>query len=238
MRYYAIKLSYGAEYGKGSIEKKNTEKERATVRGVKPEKTSAAGEGAESEKEYIKKETTRCQRQKIMEVETVYGGFVAGAGFGVVCRPLCLLLLQDAAGFSKAVYVERQAGVKILAADGREITSYGALFAEPVDVDDLPPYVYQAVIDTEDRRFFKHGGFDYIGFARAMAVNIAKMRYAQGASTITQQVAKNLFLTREKSIRRKVQEYLLAQWLEKHFSKKQILNIYLNRVFSATARTG
>ena len=56
MRYYAIKLSYGAEYGKGSIEKKNTEKERATVRGVKPEKTSAAGEGAESEKEYIKKE--------------------------------------------------------------------------------------------------------------------------------------------------------------------------------------
>ena len=71
MRYYAIKLSYGAEYGKGSIEKKNTEKERATVRGVKPEKTSAAGEGAESEKEYIKKETTRCHRLKIMVVETV-----------------------------------------------------------------------------------------------------------------------------------------------------------------------
>ncbi len=71
----------------------------------------------------------------------------------------CYRTLPD---FSKAVYVERQAGVKILAADGREITSYGALFAEPVDVDDLPPYVYQAVIDTEDRRFFKHGGFDYI----------------------------------------------------------------------------
>ena len=147
----------------------------------------------------------------------------------------CYRTLPD---FSKAVYVERQAGVKILAADGREITSYGALFAEPVDVDDLPPYVYQAVIDTEDRRFFKHGGFDYIGFARAMAVNIAKMRYAQGAATITQQVAKNLFLTREKSIRRKVQEYLLAQWLEKHFSKKQILNIYLNRVFFGSGAYG
>ena len=147
----------------------------------------------------------------------------------------CYRTLPD---FSKAVYVERQAGVKILAADGREITSYGALFAEPVDVDDLPPYVYQAVIDTEDRRFFKHGGFDDIGFARAMAVNIAKMRYAQGASTITQQVAKNLFLTREKSIRRKVQEYLLAQWLEKHFSKKQILNIYLNRVFFGSGAYG
>lgn len=147
----------------------------------------------------------------------------------------CYRTLPD---FSKAVYVERQAGVKILAADGREITSYGALFAEPVDVDDLPSYVYQAVIDTEDRRFFNHSGFDYIGFARAMAVNIAKMRYAQGASTITQQVAKNLFLTREKSIRRKVQEYLLAQWLEKHFSKKQILNIYLNRVFFGSGAYG
>ena len=74
----------------------------------------------------------------------------------------CYRTLPD---FSKAVYVERQAGVKILAADGREITSYGALFAEPVDVDDLPPYVYQAVIDTEDRRFFKHGGVNYDGLS-------------------------------------------------------------------------
>lgn len=147
----------------------------------------------------------------------------------------CYQTLPD---FSKAVYVERQPGVKILAADGREITSYGGLFAEPVDVDELPSYVYQAVIDTEDRRFFKHHGFDYIGFIRAMAINVVKMRYAQGASTITQQVAKNLFLTREKSIRRKVQEYLLAQWLEEHFTKKQILNIYLNRVFFGSGAYG
>ncbi len=147
----------------------------------------------------------------------------------------CYKTLPD---FSKAIYIERQPGVKILASDGREITSYGGLFAEPVDVDELPSYVYQAVIDTEDRRFFKHGGFDYIGFARAMAVNLVKMRYAQGASTITQQVAKNLFLTREKSIKRKVQEYLLAQWLEKHFTKKQILNIYLNRVFFGSGAYG
>lgn len=147
----------------------------------------------------------------------------------------CYKTLPD---FSKAIYIERQPGVKILASDGREITSYGGLFAEPVDVDELPSYVYQAVIDTEDRRFFKHSGFDYIGFARAMAVNVVKMRYAQGASTITQQVAKNLFLTREKSIKRKVQEYLLAQWLEKHFTKKQILNIYLNRVFFGSGAYG
>ena len=140
--------------------------------------------------------------------------------------------------FSKAIYVDRNAGVKILASDGRELTSYGALFAEPVDVDKLPNHVYQAIIDTEDRRFYKHGGMDYIGFARAMAVNLTKMRYAQGASTITQQVAKNLFLTREKSIKRKVQEFLLARWLEDNFSKKQILNIYLNRVFFGSGAYG
>lgn len=140
--------------------------------------------------------------------------------------------------FSKAIYVERQPGVKILAEDGREITSYGALFAEPVDVDKLPSYVAQAVVDTEDRRFYKHSGFDYIGFFRAMGVNLLKRRYAQGASTITQQVAKNLFLTQEKSVKRKVQEFLLARWLEKHFSKKQILNIYLNRVFFGSGAYG
>ena len=140
--------------------------------------------------------------------------------------------------FSKALYVDRNHGVKILAEDGRELTSYGALFAEPVDVDKLPNHVYQAIIDTEDRRFFKHNGFDFIGFTRAMAVNVFKMRYAQGASTITQQLAKNLFLTREKSIKRKVQEVILARWLEENFSKKQILNIYLNRVFFGSGAYG
>lgn len=140
--------------------------------------------------------------------------------------------------FSKAIYVERQTGVKILAEDGRELTSYGALFAKPVEVDKLPKYVPQAIIDTEDRRFYKHSGFDFIGFVRAMSINLIKRRYAQGASTITQQVAKNLFLTQEKSIKRKVQEFLLARWLEKHFSKKQILEIYLNRVFFGSGAYG
>ena len=140
----------------------------------------------------------------------------------------CSASLPD---FTKALYVERSRGVKILADDGREITSYGALFSKPVTIDELPSYVHQAFVDTEDRRFYKHKGFDWIGFTRAMGINLVKMRYAQGASTITQQVAKNLFLTRNKSVKRKVQEYLLAKKLEENFSKKQILEIYLNRVF-------
>ena len=140
----------------------------------------------------------------------------------------CKASLPD---ISKALYVERARGVKILSSEGKEITSYGGNFSKPVRVDELPEYVYRAIIDTEDRRFYKHKGIDYIGFARAMVVNLVKMRYAQGASTLTQQVAKNLFLTREKSIKRKVQEYILAKKLEESFSKNQILEIYLNRVF-------
>lgn len=219
--------------------KRRTPKKSAQPSVALNRKKQAQPEKAPNRKKNISKKKQRgAKGKKSWKLRLFMGALWLGLVLAL-CAGLyvyyCYRTLPD---FSKAVYVERQAGVKILAADEREITSYGALFAEPVDVDDLPPYVYQAVIDTEDRRFFKHGGFDYIGFVRAMAVNIAKMRYAQGASTITQQVAKNLFLTREKSIRRKVQEYLLAQWLEKHFSKKQILNIYLNRVFFGSGAYG
>ena len=151
-------------------------------------------------------------------------GIVAIVGFFWYAK-LTLPLL------SKAMYVERSRGVKILAMDNREITSYGALFSKPVKIDELPSYVHQAFVDTEDRRFYKHSGFDLIGFMRAMGVNLFYLSYRQGASTITQQVAKNLFLTREKSIKRKAQEFILAKKLEQDFSKKQILEIYLNRVF-------
>ncbi len=149
---------------------------------------------------------------------------ILGGGFLWYCK-------ESLPDISKALYVERARGVKILSVEGKEITSYGGNFSKPVKVDELPEYVYRAIIDTEDRRFYKHKGIDYIGLFRAVMVNLVKRRYAQGASTLTQQVAKNLFLTREKSIKRKVQEYILAKKLEESFSKNQILEIYLNRVF-------
>lgn len=219
--------------------KRRTPKKSAQPSVALNRKKQAQPEKAPNRKKNISKKKQRgAKGKKSWKLKLFMGALWLGLVLALCVGLYVYYCYRTLPDFSKAVYVERQAGVKILAADGREITSYGALFAEPVDVDDLPSYVYQAVIDTEDRRFFKHSGFDYIGFARAMAVNIAKMRYAQGASTITQQVAKNLFLTREKSIRRKVQEYLLAQWLEKHFSKKQILNIYLNRVFFGSGAYG
>ena len=203
-------------------------------------KSVSSAETSENDvrKRKSRKKTKKSKKSSSWKIKAVMVLIWLALFFGILLGGFVFYCYKTLPDFSKALYVERQPGVKILAADGRELTSYGSIFAEPVDVDKLPRYVYQAVIDTEDRRFFQHGGFDYIGFARAMVVNLVKMRYAQGASTITQQVAKNLFLTREKSIKRKVQEFLLAQWLEKHFTKKQILNIYLNRVFFGSGAYG
>lgn len=125
----------------------------------------------------------------------------------------------------------RQPSTTIIAENGNEIQTFGNSFSEVVYVEDLPYYVPQAIIDVEDRRYYSHFGFDVIGFARAMIINLFQKRYAQGASTITQQVAKNLFLTPQKNLKRKIQELLFAFWLEKKFTKEQILTLYLNRVY-------
>lgn len=164
--------------------------------------------------------------------------FVFAAVIGlaaVIYTGYCYLTLPD---IETAVSRTRQPSTTIIAENGNEITTYGNSFAEVIYLEDLPYYVPAAVVDVEDHRFYSHFGFDIIGFTRAMAVNLIKMRYAQGASTITQQVAKNLFLTSEKSIRRKVQELLLAFWLEYKFSKEQILTLYLNRVYLGAGTYG
>ncbi len=147
----------------------------------------------------------------------------------------CYLTLPD---IDKAVSKTRLPSATIIAENGNEIYTYGNNYAQVIYLKDLPYYVPAAIIDVEDRRFYSHFGFDIIGFIRASATNIIKRRYVQGASTITQQVAKNLFLTSEKSIKRKVQELLISFWLESKFSKEQILTLYLNRVYLGTGTYG
>ncbi|MFY8105275.1 MAG: transglycosylase domain-containing protein [Elstera sp.] len=125
----------------------------------------------------------------------------------------------------------RRPGITLLARDGSLLATGGEFYATPRAVRELPPHVWQAVVAIEDRRFFDHFGIDPIGLGRAIIVNLTEGRSAQGGSTLTQQVAKNVFLTNEKSLKRKVQEALLALWLERRYSKEQILGIYLNRVY-------
>ena len=147
----------------------------------------------------------------------------------------CWITLPD---ISKAIERTRLPATTILTESGQEIESYGGVYSEIVYAEDLPSYVRDAVISTEDRRFYSHFGFDFVSFGRAMVVNLIHRRYVQGGSTITQQVSKNLFLTPEKNIKRKVQELLMAFWLEKKFTKNQILTLYLNRVYMGAGTYG
>ena len=145
------------------------------------------------------------------------------------------LTLPDTGELTRA---ERRPSVTILAADGSLLTTYGDLFGQPLTLKEMSPYLPKAVIATEDRRFYSHFGVDPIGLVRAAFANLAAGHVVQGGSTITQQLAKNLFLTPERSLARKIQETLLALWLEHRFSKNQILEIYLNRVYLGAGTYG
>ncbi|PWE58163.1 penicillin-binding protein [Metarhizobium album] len=114
---------------------------------------------------------------------------------------------------------------------GNVIGHRGIIHEDSVAIDDLPDYFVKAVLATEDRRFFDHFGIDFIGLARAMSENARAGGVVQGGSTLTQQLAKNLFLTNERSLERKIKEAFLALWLEANLSKKEILRTYLDRAY-------
>ncbi len=134
--------------------------------------------------------------------------------------------------------LKRQPAVTLLATDGRRFARFGQVVAKPVTVAQLPSYVPRAVMAVEDARFYSHFGIDLLGLARAVVANIAAGRIVQGGSTITQQLAKNVFLGPERTLKRKVQEVILALWLEDRFTKNQILSLYLNRVYFGAGNFG
>lgn len=132
---------------------------------------------------------------------------------------------------------KRPPSIQIAGTDGRIVATRGDSGVS-ANLKDLPSYVPQAFIAIEDRRFYEHYGLDPIGIARAAAANVLRRSVSQGGSTITQQLAKNLFLTQERTLTRKVQEVALALWLERKFSKNQILDLYLNRVYFGAGAYG
>jgi penicillin-binding protein 1A len=133
---------------------------------------------------------------------------------------------------------DRPPNVKIVSVDGQLVANRGITGGEAVGLHEMSPYIPQAVMAIEDRRFYSHFGVDPIGLARAMLENIMQGRLSQGGSTLTQQLAKNLFLKPERTIERKVQEVLLAFWLEQKYTKDQILEMYLNRVYFGSGSFG
>ncbi len=133
---------------------------------------------------------------------------------------------------------ERKASITVKAMDGSIIATYGDLKGNNISAKDLPKNLIYAVLATEDRRFYSHWGVDFVGMARAMTVNLAHGKFVQGGSTITQQLAKNLFLSQERTLKRKIQEAMLAMWLEHELTKDEILSAYLNRVYMGSGTYG
>ena len=133
---------------------------------------------------------------------------------------------------------DRRPSLTFVSTDGQVLATTGDLYAGAVQLEELPPHLVRALLATEDRRFYRHFGIDVIGLARAVVVNLRAGRLVQGGSTITQQLAKNVFLTHERTLDRKIQETMLALWLEHRFTKNQILTIYFNRVYLGAGTYG
>ncbi len=163
---------------------------------------------------------------------------IAGIWGGFLVLILVAWCAYDLPDVSRLNEIKRRPSVTLLATDGSILASYGDLYGTRVTLKEMPPYLPEAVLATEDRRFYSHFGVDILGLARALYVNLRTGDVVQGGSTITQQLAKNIFLTPERSLHRKGQEVLLALWLEHNFTKQQILELYLNRVYFGAGTFG
>src|SRR5919107_2220284 len=121
--------------------------------------------------------------------------------------------------------------IRVRAANGAVLVSLGPSFGKWLPYDQIPPEMRAAMISVEDKRFRSHIGVDPIGVARSVKVRVESGRWRQGGSTITQQLARNIFLTNSRTFGRKLKEMVIALALERKFSKDQILELYLNRVY-------
>jgi penicillin-binding protein 1A len=167
-----------------------------------------------------------------------YWGLVVGLWLAIGCIGLITWVGAHLPPIQSLEIPKRQPSIQIVDIQGRALARRGDLAGAPLPLREMPSYVPKAFIAIEDRRFHEHYGVDPFGIGRAFVANVLHRSVAQGGSTITQQLAKNLFLTQERTINRKLQEALLALWLERKFSKTQILEMYLNRVYFGAGAYG
>ena len=165
-------------------------------------------------------------------------GLVLGLWLTLAVICITVWYARELPDITKNAEFEHRAAITILANDNSQITRIGELKGVSIQIQDIPDYVRFAVISIEDRRFYTHFGIDPKGIARAIYTKLFKGGRLAGGSTITQQRAKNLFLSHERSLKRKVQEALLALWLERTLTKDEILSAYMNRVYFGAGSYG
>ncbi|THV17460.1 transglycosylase domain-containing protein [Rhizobium rhizophilum] len=183
-----------------------------------------------------KSSNPRCRKAQSSGVgfglgKLIYWGFVFSIWCGIAVVGLVAYYGSQMPSASSWSIPERPPNMKIVSVEGTVIANRGATGGEALPLEEMSPFIPQAVMAIEDRRFYSHFGVDPLGLARAIVTNVTNGRAVQGGSTLTQQLAKNLFLSPERTIERKVQEVLLAFWLEQKYTKDQIMAMYLNRVF-------
>jgi penicillin-binding protein 1A len=161
---------------------------------------------------------------------TVWGGLAVAL--------LLLWFTWDMPRPSSGVATLRRPSLVLTDEYGRTFTHFGDLSGSILTLRSVPATLPEAVVAVEDRRFWQHGALDLLGMARATVVDLLSGRIVQGGSTLTQQVAKTLFLSNARTFRRKVQELLLTLWLTHHFTPSEILEIYLNRVYLGAGAWG
>jgi penicillin-binding protein 1A len=168
----------------------------------------------------------------------VYWGAVLGLWAAIAIIGVVVWVGAHLPAIQSLEIPKRPPTIQIVGLDGSVLASRGEAPGSNVALKDLPPFLPKAFIAIEDRRFYSHYGIDPVGIARAAVTNILHRGVSQGGSTLTQQLAKNLFLTQERTMARKLQEVELALWLERKHSKNEILELYLNRVYFGSGAYG
>ncbi len=191
------------------------------------------GPGKPPAKRKVKKRARRRLPQRI-----AYWGLVVGLWLTIGAAGTVAWVGAHLPPIQSLEIPKRPPTIDIVDLAGKPLARRGDLAGPPVSLRAFPKYVPNAFVAIEDRRFYEHLGVDPFGIARAAFANLLHQGVAQGGSTITQQLAKNLFLTQERTLMRKLQEALLALWLERRFSKQEILQLYLNRVYFGSGAYG
>jgi penicillin-binding protein 1A len=166
---------------------------------------------------------------------------VAGDGLTLGCLGLVVALALALPAFDVTRSDWRTQGdfsITILDRYGNELGKRGIRQSDAVPLEEYPDHLIKAVLATEDRRFFTHFGIDLLGTARALIENLRANAVVQGGSSLSQQLAKNLFLTNEKTLERKIKEAFLALWLEANLTKREILKLYLDRAYMGGGNFG
>lgn len=222
-----------AKTTKSSSTKKKTTKASSTKKKTPAKSATSKKTPKNKKKSPAKKNTTPSLFSRLMRwafILAIWGSLFVG---GVV-----LWYAKDLPDITQGATFERRNNIIVKSADGEILARYGESKGQNLNVKDMPDYLVQAVLATEDRKFYSHFGIDPLGIARAMSINLMKGRFVQGGSTITQQLAKNLFLTHDRKVTRKIKEAILAVWMERELTKDEILSAYMNRVYLGSGTYG